>query len=159
MPGILWYAVLPGEQLNLFTHHAAEVMAATKPQRAVRIDKAATELCELRQRPQLLGLEVGATTPFSAAGLHPELQQSTLIQHPQPVLSRREEPNAIIDTELLSTRTHGAKPIPVAQIELVRLADPQSPGTVLQEAMYKRAFQPFGIAEALEVAAVVTEQP
>ena len=31
MPGVLRYAVLLGEQLDLSTHHAAEAVAATEP--------------------------------------------------------------------------------------------------------------------------------
>src|SRR3569833_924929 len=159
MPGVLWYAGLVVEHVDSSTHHATEVMAATEPQRAVWIDKSAGLLCELRQRPQLLGLEVRATVPFGATGLHPQLQQPTFVEHPQPVLSGREQPSTVIETELLPIRPHGAKPLPVAQIEIVRLADPQSPGTVLQDAKYVRVFEPFGITEALEVVTVVTEQP
>src|SRR5579871_4459375 len=33
VPGVLWYPLIPAKQLNSFTCHAAEAMAATEPQR------------------------------------------------------------------------------------------------------------------------------
>src|SRR3569833_257250 len=159
VPGVFWYTLTPGNQLNSLTCHAAVVMAATVPQRALRVDKAATELSELRKCLQLLRIEVGTTVPFGAAGRHPQLQQSTAVEHPHPVLSGREQSKTIIDIELAPTRPHSAKPVAVAHIQITGLANPQSPGTVFQDAMYKRAFDPFGIAEALEAATVLPEKP